>query len=443
MTTAGQDFIEALDARVAEIVDACTKCGKCVEACPMIEPAGIEAGDPSAVAGGVIDLLGGGPGTEAAERWANVCTGSGYCIPACEYGINPRFMVKMAKVAAERRNQPEPVLQKRATETFRTMTRGVRMLSRLQMEPEILARINPKPTGRAAPERPPEVVFYTGCNILKTPHIALLCLDVLDAIDAPYEVRGGTSTCCGVFQFNASDTDASGRMAYNTIEQLASAGTAEVLSWCPSCQVQVGEIVLPSYQLSTGETPFELTPYLVYLERRLDDLKPLMVHPVNKRVALNERPVLPGVVQAVRRLLEAIPGIEFVDLEVPRVGTMSNILSVLPDFKQELREKEFAAAAEAGVDTLATIFHACHREICHFETGLSFEIVNFMELLGESMGIASDDLYKRLKIMQDVDAVIADCKDMVDLHRLDLDQLRDSLLLDMLSAQPVGIRAAE
>ena len=72
----------------------------------------------------------------------------------------------------------------------------VRMLSRLQMPPEVLARVNPKPQ-RAPAAGPPDVVFYTGCNVLKTPHIALLCLDVLDLLDVDYRVMGGTSTCCG------------------------------------------------------------------------------------------------------------------------------------------------------------------------------------------------------------------------------------------------------
>ena len=128
-------------------------------------------------------------------------------------------------------------------------------------------------------------------------------------------------------------------------------------------------------------------------------------------MSLHERPVLPKVVEAARRILNAIPGLELVDLEVPRVGTMSNSLTVLPDFKTKLREREFEAAEAAGVDTLATIFHACHREICHFESGRNFEIVNFMELLGESLGVHHEDVYKRLKLMQDIDAIVRDSED--------------------------------
>jgi len=97
----GISFLDALRGQVDHILDACTKCGKCVEACPMVEPAGLDPADGVAITDGVLDLLAGGGGTKAAERWAQVCTNSGKCIPACDYGINPRFMVNMARIASK------------------------------------------------------------------------------------------------------------------------------------------------------------------------------------------------------------------------------------------------------------------------------------------------------------------------------------------------------
>ena len=36
-------FEEALTDRVDTMLDACTRCGKCVEACPVTEPGGVTA----------------------------------------------------------------------------------------------------------------------------------------------------------------------------------------------------------------------------------------------------------------------------------------------------------------------------------------------------------------------------------------------------------------
>ncbi len=425
------EYLNEFRARGEAIADACTRCGDCFRACPMVEPAGIGSADPVETTAAIVDLITGGSGNDDAVRWASVCSGSGNCIPACTHGVNPRFMVQLARGFARAQEDGAP-LNTRWRQPFQTMSRGVRILSRLQMPPETLARLR----GQGEPPRqsPPEIVFYTGCNILKTPHIALLCLDVLDMLGVDYEVMGGPGQCCGVYQFREGDFASTARVGFATIDGLAAAGTATVLSWCPSCQLQIGEVALPSYQRQFGDKPFDLNPFLVYLAGRADELAELMQHRVEKRVALHERPVLPDVMAAVKKLLSIVPGVELVDIDVPRVGTQANSLAVLPAFKRELVQRELAAVANAGVTTLATVYHACHRELCDAGDGRSFEIVNFMEILGAGLGLDADDLYKRLKLMGDIDDIIVETSPLIAEHGLDLDTVRDALLAEFAGA---------
>jgi heterodisulfide reductase subunit D len=422
--TAG--FLDTFRARGLAIADACTRCGDCFRACPMVEPAGLAEADPGETAGAIVDLITGGEGNPEAVRWADVCSGSGNCIPACQHGINPRFMVQLARGFA-RRNAGSGPLPARWRQGFQTMSRGVRVLSKLQLPPETLARFTPSREPRTAP---PDVVFYTGCNVLKTPHIALLCLDILDLLEVDYEVMGGVGQCCGVYQYRAGDFENNSKVAYATIDGLAAAGASTVLSWCPSCQISIGEVSLPNYELQFGAKPFDLNPFLVFLTERADRLAALMQRRVERRIALHERPVFPGVVDAVKKLLSIIPGAELVDIDVPRVGTQANSLAQLPKFKRELVERELRAVADAGVTTLATIYHACHREICDAGEGRSFEILNFMELLGEGLDLDSEDLYKRLKLMRDIDEIIVETAPHIAANRLDLDTVRDALAFE-------------
>ena len=422
--TAG--FLDTFRARGAAIADACTRCGDCFRACPMVEPAGLTAADPEEVTGAIVDLITGGEGNAEAIRWADVCSGSGNCIPACQHGINPRFMVQLARGFA-RRNAGSAPLPTRWREPFQNMSRGVRVLSRLQLPPETLARFAPSHEPRTTP---PDVVFYTGCNVLKTPHIALLCLDIFDLLGVDYEVMGGVGQCCGVYQYRAGDFETNSKIAYATIDGLASAGASTVLSWCPSCQISIGEVSLPNYEMQFGAKPFDLNPFLVFLADRADQLAALIKHRVERRIALHERPVFPGVVAAVKKLLSIIPGAELVDIDVPRVGTQANSLAQLPKFKRELVQRELQAVADAGVTTLATIYHACHREICDVGEGRSFEVVNFMELLGEGLGLDSADLYKRLKLIRDIDDIIVETAPFIEANRLDLDTVRNALAFE-------------
>lgn len=419
------DFVASLHDRAAEIATACTRCGACFDACPMRAPAGIADEDSGAVTAGIIDLITGGEGQPAAKRWTEVCNGSGYCIPACPEGINTRFMVQLARGFA-RRLDGEAKVRREGRDAYAAMARAARVVSRLQMSPEDAARLT-----RTKPDpeenRRPEVLFYTGCNVAKTPHIALLATEMLDAIGADYAVAGGTGNCCGVQQHRAGDFASQGRMAFSAIENLRSHGAPTVLSWCPSCQIQFGENTLPSWAAIHGAMPFEMAPMLPFLAARADRLRPLMVHPVRRRVAIHERPALPAVMEAVRTLLGLVPGLEIVEVPVPRIGVMAIHVRGLPKYKRDLLEQEFHEAKARGADTLATVFHACHREVCHLGDA-SFEVLNFLELIGESMGIRHEDLYRRLRLMDDVDAIIADTAPMAAAHGLDLDTVREVLL---------------
>jgi Fe-S oxidoreductase len=426
------NYADALREQGRDIADACVKCGKCFEACPMTSPGGLNGENPKAVMEGIVEILRGQAGSAAAQRWTEVCTHSGTCIPACDYGINPRLMMSIAGLAVQS-STDEHARRQAGLTAFNGMARNNRVITRLQLDPDQLSRVSPAPGASRQGGKRPDLLFYTGCNVLRTPHIALLCLDVLDALEVSYAVMGGPSHCCGVHQFEAGDAESSGRFAYATVDKLAGAGARTVVSWCPNCQIQIGEIALPAYARSHGAAPMSIAPFVEYLASRIDDLRPHLRHRVEKRVALNERPTFPGVNAGVRTLLSAIPGVELVEIDVPRVGAMSNSLTVLPKFKEELRQREFAAAAAAGVTTLATVYHACHREICQFENDVSFEIINFMELIGESMGIHEADLYKRLKIAHDVDVIMAETDANIRSHGLDGEAVRAALVREFWS----------
>jgi len=436
-------FEEALTSRVDDMLDACTKCGACFTVCPIAAPAGLGGADPQAVVSGVLDILRFGKGSAESEKWAKACMASGECIKACDYGVNPRFLLTMARLAMMR-NDKEPAERRRAgVNQFRKVGEDVGVLSRLQLSENDLIRLGQRPAKEAPRDDLPDVVFYTGCNVLKTPHIALLCLDIMDAIGTDYKVMGGPTHCCGTAQLRAGDTDTLGRFANNTINKLSQSKTKQVLAWCPSCVMQFGETVLPTFERATGEMPFDLTPFMPFLHGNLDRLRPFLKNRVEMTIALHRHPGIAGVMEAAEELLRAVPGIKIVKLDVPGVGLQSVNLATLPKFKAELQLKELEAARAAGVDALVAVYHSDHRELCAHERDWPFKIINVLEIVGESMGFHQEDHYKNLKIKQDVDAIVADAADLMKRHGVDLDTARKVIVNGMLGDQPLPLQGAK
>ncbi len=440
-------FEAALAERTAEMLAACTRCGKCVEVCPVTGPAGVGDAAPADVIAGVLDIVRSGDGPEPSKAWAKGCALTGDCIEACDEAVNPRFLLAMARVAMAKQTTELRERRRKGVENFRLVADGVNVLSHMQLDEADLARLGQQVNDRlqngstAAPGERPDFVFYTGCNVLKTPHIALLALDIMDALGVTYRVMGGPNHCCGVVQLRVGDTEVSGRQATSSLDRLAE-GKTGVISWCPSCHVQFTETTIPTIEKVRGSRPFEMTPFMLFLKPHLEALRPLLTRPVPMRVALHRHRGVKGVTEIGIELLRMVPGVDLVDLGLPSVGMVGNTLNALPDYKRSLHLAELQAAEAAGVDALAVIYHVDYREFCAHERDWPFRIVNVLELVGASMGLHHDDDFKRLKIMQDADAIVADCADMLAGYGINQAKAREVVAKVMLAEQPLPLRAA-
>src|SRR5262249_16003582 len=225
----------------------------------------------------------------------------------------------------------------------------------------------------------------------------------------------------------------------NSVDKMSNSKSG-VLSWCPSCYVQFAETTLPAIERQRGSKPFEMTPFLRFLRGRLGELRPHLRDRVGMPVALHRHSGIPGIGEAVLELLQAVAGIEIVDLNQPSVGLQSASMVALPEHKRELQRLELEAAEEAGIDTLVTIYHSDHRELCAHERERPFRIVNVLEVLGQSMGLHQHDRYKELKITQDADLIVGECADLIGRHAIDPAVARQVVVKAMLADQPLPLR---
>jgi len=231
--------------------------------------------------------------------------------------------------------------------------------------------------------READVVFYLGCNAIRTPHILFNAMYVLDALEVDYEVLGGPAACCGIIHSKwEGDLKTGGQVTTATLRRFGEFKPKKVLNWCPSCELHIGETI-KGYQATT----FDFDHITKYLVEREADLKARLTTPVNMRVMLHVHTGMAELGENVARLLRAIPGLTLVDT-LPEAGYTCGGSGAdrSPALKAHLREETLRRAGDSGCDALVSLYHGCHMQLAAAGREHGFQVVNFTDLLVRSLG---------------------------------------------------------
>ena len=323
-------------------------------------------------------------------KWLNACDGSARCTDACPEDINVRQWVTIAKMKALEAARPRSEGATAAASRFRHMAQAVRLLASMQLPSETLQKIL-----APAEKRTADVLFYTGCNVLRTPHIVLNVMDILDALELDFDVVGGTAHCCGVYQFQEADLPTYERMGHRTFQRFGQSGASKVLTWCPTCTKNFDEL-----EQAVEPASFDLGHISEFLAANLDALKAALQArsaqaPCGDPRASRHRR------HAREHRQPAEGGAE------PRAGRAAAGLRASPmpaaDRRRSSRtasRRSIAALAEgavaAGADTIVTMYHSCHRALSGAEAIYPLKVVNFTDVLAEALGRGGHPDYYRL-----------------------------------------------
>ena len=175
---------------------------------------------------------------------------------------------------------------------------------------------------------------------------------------------------------------------------------------------------LPTVERMRGSRPFEMHPFMRFLGEQVERLRPFMTERVDMRVALHRHPGVPGVVEAAEKLLRAVPGIELVDLGQPAIGSDEQCA------RRRCRNTSASSIAPNLTPLRRPASTRCWRSImpiiansARTKANIRSDIMNVLDVVGASMGLRQDDHYKRLKLMQDADAILADARDLAERQR--------------------------
>jgi Fe-S oxidoreductase len=283
-------------------------------------------------------------------------------------------------------------------------------------------------------DRPPvdpegkELLLYLGCNVLRTAHLAVTAVEILKALGFDFNTVGGPAYCCGIIHHRAGHHDASRAYSASTLRHFAAYEPRHVIMWCPSCVEHYDGVVTTEHDVA-----FPYEHYTAFVRRHLHRAGPL--RPIRRRVAMHYHtghPTQDLDAESARAILEAIPGVEYVHVPNPaELGRhcSPNYINRVGRPRWEACVDEIAeAAAAAGADTLATIYHSCHREICDREGRYPLEVVNYATLLAEAMGLETPaDWHKRHRLTGDPAAAFAEVREQTLARGLDPERVQEVL----------------
>ena len=232
--------------------------------------------------------------------------------------------------------------------------------------------------------------------------IVRLATHILEAVGVAAAPAGGPGYCCGSTQ-EANARIAAG-MAARTVEKFNEAGHETVVTWCPSCHMNMDDLMAP-----VTEAAFETQHITQLLAARAERLRPLLTHAVQARVLLHAHHGFHGRVPVntdVPMLLGMIPGLTMLDHPLRVPGHMCSAIAPRPGVLAQAHRDTLMAMEDAGADTLATIFHSCHREAVALERARPIRVVNWIHLLAEAMGLPHSDEYKVWRNAEDPRAAI-------------------------------------
>ena len=237
-----------------------------------------------------------------------------------------------------------------------------------------------------------QVTFWFGCNMLRHAEMIRLSMLLLEKAGYDVEAAGGPGYCCGTahdHQPKAASTMAS-RTVSRFNERAENEGRGTVVTWCPSCHMHMHDIMAPG-----NPVQFDVTHVTEMLADAGARLEPLFTTEVKRRVLLHRHLGFQSHVAVNERvvgLLRRIPGLTLVEGPA-EAGHMCSSLAAVPGALSPALGRMWQAAQEQRCDTIATIFHSCHREVVALEGRDGIGVRNWVHLLAEAMGIVAPDAY--------------------------------------------------
>jgi hypothetical protein len=268
------------------------------------------------------------------------------------------------------------------------------------------------PRGEQAP-----LVIHLSCNAHFTVFIPYLIQQILRKVGLETLVLGGPENCCGNPQIMFGDLDLEPKVAMAALRGFERLKPQTVLSICPDCDDNFNKH-------KTESMGFRYVNASQIFVDHLDELSKLM-QPVHRRVVVhthdaNDKRM--GDRDLIMTILKAIPGLQILTSE--HSGGPGNHCQTQRPMASGAQAGMFKEARELGADAIVVPYHSCYRQHISKQLDHGVEVVHYAGLLAASLGIEFDETLKRLRLLNEVEAVVDDLRPKIAAFGYDEDEVR-------------------
>jgi len=232
-----------------------------------------------------------------------------------------------------------------------------------------------------------EVLFYVGCVSSLYPRaytIPQSFVEILEAAQVDYTTLGGEEWCCGYPLLTAGLEI--GDLIEHNLAAVRQLGVKKIVATCPSCYHTWRE------HYPAGE--FEIVHATEYLAGLLESGR-LPLREVRQRVTYHDPCDLgrkSKQFDAPRRILRAIPGLEFSEMTNNRANALccgggGNQESLNPDLSAAVAAHRLAEAQQTGATVLVSACQQCERTLSMAarREGARLKVLDIVELVKRAL----------------------------------------------------------
>lgn len=255
-----------------------------------------------------------------------------------------------------------------------------------------------------------DTILHISCQVHNVSHIPDLAMKLMKRLEIPFTTLGGPENCCGAFHWHFGDEQMEQQVANISLAAFRRVRAKRVLSLCPDCDYSFGRQLRPHHGFTHGNISD------IFVEH-LDELRKLMVHPVNRRVVIHHHEhdeLRRRDARNIELLLQAVPGLDI--LQAPKSLGPGLHCQTLAPMPPEDSAAMFEEARALGADYLVVPYHSCYRQHCKLQLKHGVEVQYYLGLVAQAMGVPYREPFKELRMLDNVDLAMEQLRPRIANH---------------------------